>query len=394
MKNLFLITILILINTEFGFCQRYIPKYRSSSQQEMMAIPMMMAQKAQDTRDYLDNLTSKILELRNKTNDSTIDLYLSKSYKELCQYYNQDLADNQIIAKIRAKEREINLTLVEMEKSNKKKSTINTDQKNSDDKSTTNNIETLYNSAIQKINNNDFEGSLADINNLIRIDPNVGQAYYLRGYLTLYYKKNPEVALKDFTTNLQMNPDDLNSLFLRAECYEHLGINQNAIVDYTQILRKDSKSLYAYYRRGICKANLDDKLGAIKDYDYIITNSGNQGTQFEELATVYNNKAYCLVGLNKPKEGLPFANESLKLDESFWYSWDTRGEIYYKIGEYQKCINDMNHAISIEENANSFYYRGLAQYKLNKKNEACDDLSKAGELGQTEAYEAIRKYCQ
>ena len=393
MRNIIILTIILSSISYAGFCQ-YIPKFRSLSQQEMMAIPMMMAQKAQATRDYLDKLTSDILEIRGKTTDSRVDSYLSKSYKELCQFYDQDLADNQIITKIRAKEREIRETLVEIGKTNQSESLDNTTKKKSDYKSNSDNIETIYKSALEKLNNNDFEGSLIDINHLIDIDPNVSQAYFFRGYLTFYYKKNAENAINDFSTALQINPTDINSLFLRANCFESLENFPNAIVDYTQILKIDSEVLDAYYRRGICKSNLGDQFGAIKDYDYIINKVIDQKKQFKDLATVYNNKAWCLVLLNKPKEGLPFANESIKNDESLWYSWDTRGEIFYKIGEYQKCINDMDRAITIEENANSLFYRGLAKIKLGKKTEACDDLSRAGELGKAEVYDLIRENCK
>lgn len=110
-KSIILIlTALFLANS--GFCQ-YLPKFRSSSQQEMMAAPMIMAQKAQATRDHLDQLTNNILELRSKVTDPVLNKYLSTSYKELTAYYDKDLADNQIIAQIKTKERAIREYLVE-----------------------------------------------------------------------------------------------------------------------------------------------------------------------------------------------------------------------------------------------------------------------------------------
>ena len=41
----------------------------------------------------------------------------------------------------------------------------------------------------------------------------------------------------------------------------------------------------------------------------------------------------------------------------------------------------------------AYYNRGLAKIQLGQKDSGCLDLSKAGELGYVEAYEAIKQYC-
>jgi hypothetical protein len=41
----------------------------------------------------------------------------------------------------------------------------------------------------------------------------------------------------------------------------------------------------------------------------------------------------------------------------------------------------------------AFFYRGVSKYLLGDKDGACWDLSKAGELGYSKAYLAIREYC-
>jgi tetratricopeptide (TPR) repeat protein len=113
------------------------------------------------------------------------------------------------------------------------------------------------------------------------------------------------------------------------------------------------------------------------------------------MSTVYNNKAYCLVELGKNLEALPFVNKALQLDKTESYIWDTRGEIYYNLGQFQNCIKDMSMAIQINsESENSLYYRGLAKIKLGNNRAGCDDLSLAGENGKKEAYDAIKINCK
>ena len=40
-----------------------------------------------------------------------------------------------------------------------------------------------------------------------------------------------------------------------------------------------------------------------------------------------------------------------------------------------------------------YYLKGFADYNLNYKESACTNWSKAGENGYTEAYDAIKSYC-
>lgn len=73
------------------------------------------------------------------------------------------------------------------------------------------------------------------------------------------------------------------------------------------------------------------------------------------------------------------------------------------MGDYNTAINNYTKCIAIlqKDNENqygyylkyAFFNRGLARIKTQRKNEGCLDLSKAGELGQEKAYQAITEYC-
>jgi tetratricopeptide (TPR) repeat protein len=107
-----------------------------------------------------------------------------------------------------------------------------------------------------------------------------------------------------------------------------------------------------------------------------------------------NNKAYNLVLLKEYKSAKPLIDKALSLDKNSDYIWSTEGELEYKLGNYSECIKAMNEALKLKETDNSYYYRGLANIKLGNKINGCKDLSKAGELGSSEAYNEINKYCK
>jgi tetratricopeptide (TPR) repeat protein len=71
-----------------------------------------------------------------------------------------------------------------------------------------------------------------------------------------------------------------------------------------------------------------------------------------------------------------------------------RGNVKYKLEDYQGAISDYNKAIKIDPRDRKAYYnRGAAKLMLDLIDSGCLDLSKAGELGFEKAYEMIREYC-
>ena len=171
------------------------------------------------------------------------------------------------------------------------------------------------------------------------------------------------------------------------------GDYPNAIKYFTLVLQEKEIISILYYR-ALSKDQVDDIYGAINDYDKIISivESGKEKPQ--NMATVYNNKAYGLTKQKKFIEALPLVEKALSLDKNSGYIWDTKGEIMYNLGDFNECIIAMSKAIKFEENGNSYYFRGLSNIELKKKESGCKDLSKAGELGKKEAYTEIKKNCK
>ena len=253
---------------------------------------------------------------------------------------------------------------------------------------------TYYKKAEELWEKQDFKGALEQITLSIEASPNYAGSYYFRAFVYLYGIRNFDNAISDFNKSIQMEPDFEGAYFYRGMAYQSLEKNIEAIKDFSKVISLNKENTDAYFMRALVKSNLNDRQGAISDYDEIIKREKTAKPSIYKMSTVYNNKAYCLVELGKPSEALPIVTRALDLDKSEAYIWDTRGEAYFKLGEYEKCIKDMDKAISIEESDNSYYIRGLAKVKLGKKTEGCSDLSKAGELGRLEAYEAISTYCK
>jgi tetratricopeptide (TPR) repeat protein len=211
----------------------------------------------------------------------------------------------------------------------------------------------------------------------------------------LKLKENKAKAINSNSSNI----NDRNSSVVTTISNYKIALNNYQSKNYVEAIKyftiainnkeKNYTDFYSY--RALSKSEAGDNIGAIEDYSIIIRN--NYFSTFGK-ATVLNNKAYCLIGLKRYKEALPLVNEALRLEKKYWYIWDTRGELNFKLGLYNECKNDMTNAININPSSNSYLYRGLANIMLKKKSTGCKDLSKSGELGNSEAYIQINKYCK
>jgi len=162
---------------------------------------------------------------------------------------------------------------------------------------------------------------------------------------------------------------------------------------FSKYLETDKNNTDILFFRASSKSELGDLYGAISDYDKVIELNSNYPMQYNKVGMAYNNKAYSYVKLKEYNKALPFVEKAIELDKSEWYFWDTRGEIYLNLGDYKKSISDLDIALSIEKNPDSYFLRGLAYIKSGQKVKGCKDLSKAGEMGNDEAYTEIGKNC-
>jgi tetratricopeptide (TPR) repeat protein len=237
-----------------------------------------------------------------------------------------------------------------------------------------------------------FVNAITDFSKAIDLNQNDPRYYLSRGD-AYYANRDLSNAILDYSKTIDLNPIDPRGYFARGNAYYMNKDFIKSLIDLSKGLKIYPYNTDAYFLKGLMKSELGDRRGAISDYDSIIVHHVDTITHSYNLATVYNNKAYCLVDLEDYKTALPLVTKALSLNDSLWYIWDTRGELYYKIGKYQESISDMTKAISLMEHDNSYYYRGLAKIML-KLNGGCEDFSRAGELGKKEAYEAIKQYCK
>jgi Flp pilus assembly protein TadD len=205
-------------------------------------------------------------------------------------------------------------------------------------------------------------------------------------------KNNYNENTTQTTNNKSTNSSSLSDIQIALQYFQN-GEYALAVREFSRYLEKNSKNTDVLMWRAMAKGELKDYYGAINDYDKVIELNSNYPMQYNKIGMAYNNKAYTYVKKKEYNEALPFVERALELDKTDWHFWDTRGEIYLNLGQYEKALSDFNKAIKIEGNSNSFYLRGMTYMKLGNKEKGCEDLSRSGELGNTDAYNIISENC-
>jgi tetratricopeptide (TPR) repeat protein len=87
-------------------------------------------------------------------------------------------------------------------------------------------------------------------------------------------------------------------------------------------------------------------------------------------------------------------NKAISLNPNYTNAYISRGISKHSLKDYREAMLDFTEAIKINpNNADAYINRGISKIGLNQKDSGCIDLSKAGELGNGQAYDLIRKYC-
>lgn len=197
---------------------------------------------------------------------------------------------------------------------------------------------------------------------------------------------------------------------------------KNQILIFDQLIKQNNKLSNNYLYRGILKSLINDFNGAITDFD--------QAIQLDERnLPAYLMRANTRVKLIETIEGIAqsaglstaqqqrnqtlmnrenqnsYTNEALSdiftdysvvlyMNPDFVFGYYNRGNLYVKSEKYFDALEEFNKAISIDPDfAEAYYNRGLVKILLGDVKGGAVDLSQSGELGISESYNVIKRYC-
>ena len=113
----------------------------------------------------------------------------------------------------------------------------------------------LIKSGNQKMRDGDFDGAIADFNEVIKIDKifpeNVQSATYLNRGLAFQKKGDLDAALADFNKAIKLSSNNVYAYQNRAGLHEKRKEIDEALADYNKAIKLNSKFPFAYRGRGL-----------------------------------------------------------------------------------------------------------------------------------------------
>jgi tetratricopeptide (TPR) repeat protein len=245
--------------------------------------------------------------------------------------------------------------------------------------------------------------AVEDYSKAIEISPNYSYAYNARAY-NYRLLKEYDKAISDYEKVMEQSQEYKEfNLKKIADIEFERGNYKKAVKYYLEVIDINPKALDSYFKLARSKDQLGDDEGAIKIYESLLKyeKEENQNKIFL-WGTVYNNIGYSYLELGNFKKAEQYIEKAVKLEPGEVYIWGSLAELYYNKGEYEKCFEAADKSVKIYEKGTSksqsdepgfgYYLRAMSSISLNKNIEqVLLDLSKAGELGYSKAYDEIKK---
>lgn len=143
--------------------------------------------------------------------------------------------------------------------------------------------------------------------------------------------------LADYDQLVRLKPNDVETLLSRATYRSLAGNPRGAVQDYDAVLRLDPQHLEAYQSRARLRMNLKDYKGAVADYNTLVKLSPND-------FWTYLDRGYARRELKDYKGAIADANSVLQLEPDQPDAYALRSEVRRLLGDQKGAIADQQKA--------------------------------------------------
>ncbi len=141
---------------------------------------------------------------------------------------------------------------------------------------------TIKNMAWNNLSNEEYRSAAAMYTVLIAEGEADANTYAARGFAYSHIEEHA-LAVQDYTTALELNPNNLSALNNRCWSYSEIGEYDRALADCNNLMSLAPGADYPFLNRGIVNEKMGNMSGALPDYMEWINRRGSQIITNEEL---------------------------------------------------------------------------------------------------------------
>ena len=188
---------------------------------------------------------------------------------------------------------------------------------------------------------------------------------------------------KEYAQRLKTGDSSWPLLFERGVSQALIKQYTNSVNTFSTAIEQNPSNPFLYLNRSTTRAEMIDFISSIDNsYQRISIDS--------DPANRLNNNSKRTYSYD---EAVADLNKAVKLFPDFAEAYYNRANLRALSGSLPEAYEDYSKAIALNPAfAEAYYNRGVIQIFMKDTRKGCLDLSKAGELGITEAYEVLKRY--
>ncbi|MHA1925053.1 MAG: tetratricopeptide repeat protein [Candidatus Thorarchaeota archaeon] len=221
-------------------------------------------------------------------------------------------------------------------------------------------------------NKTKFGEALRCLNQAIRLDPNLAEAYTNRGrvLMALGHEKASS-ALESFDTALRFSPDNLEALVDKAKALHALGRTEEELACYEIVSKTMTDVPGIWIRMGDIQLEQGNFSAAVINYDRALELDPKK-----VVALVH--RAISLSMMDQGKEAVKSAEKATKLASDDIEVWRVLADVYLRFGKQRSAMKALKKASQIDpSDASVENTMGMVEFKSGRLKEAAAHFRRA-----------------
>jgi protein O-mannosyl-transferase len=219
-----------------------------------------------------------------------------------------------------------------------------------------------------------WKRALNDYDKAVQLQPVFPEAYFSRG-LVRDLLGDVKGEIDDFKTAIDQNIENPQAYINYGVALGKAGRLDDAIIQFDKAISKNARYAEAYENRGTAEFQQAKYKEAVKDYNKAIDIDPN-------LNEAFYNRGLAKNQLAEYEQAIEDFNTILARIPSHSDAYLNRGVSYKELHRYQEALRDFDRATKAPETGgNAFYQEYLIFRTLNQKEQACQSLREAVQMG-------------
>lgn len=210
---------------------------------------------------------------------------------------------------------------------------------------------------------------------------------YLRSAMGHFQSGNTDASMADVNKALELEPNNVDALYLRAALRNKKGETAGVLADYNKIIELTPSSLgveVVYNNRSMIRLQNKDVNGALEDLNKAVSINPRVGE-------IYNGRAIARLQKGDLDGALADYEKAIELKPSLPSAFLGRGYFRYQKRDFDGALADLNKAIELKPDyADAYVDRGMVRGLRGEIDGAIADIRKGVALNPRSVSDSVR----